>query len=179
MERSYVEFSKLLEKLILFAGQVVYFIPMLVNGQFVSSLVVEIIKQNYCQQSGSRIVRWTINARYSRLLVHRFASCESTKVLHRSRRRVPSFLNCADATDYTSSIPRDEGGGRDDFSVKPDYRIQVLRDPMISQGDRHPDDSLDTREPRMTSRRGMKHVGFSQHLFEDVPRRRTKFSRRR
>lgn len=37
---------------------------------------------------------------------------------------------------------------------------------MISQGDRHPDDSWDTREPRgLTSRRGMKHVGLSQHLF--------------
>lgn len=43
---------------------------------------------------------------------------------------------------------------------------RFLRDPMISQGDRHPDDSWDTREPRgLTSRRGMKHVGLSQHLF--------------
>lgn len=46
----------------------------------------------------------------------------------------------------------------------------VLRDPVISQGDRHPDDSWDTREPRLASRWGMKHVGFSQHLFENVPR---------
>lgn len=95
--------------------------------------------------------------------MHRFAE----QRIDESATRVPPFLIV-----LTRLITSPLNVGDDDFFFlslslgKGFTGSRFLRDPMISQGDRHPDDSWDTREPRgLTSRRGMKHVGLSQHLF--------------